>query len=70
MADSRSRSEWSRMASLMALVWNVTLCPKRPMRPADFDPYASSASHRGRIVLSGNQMVSMLEQAFCGNRQP
>ena len=41
MAQARSRSDWSRVSSLMALIANVNRDPKktRAFRPADFDPH-------------------------------
>lgn len=69
MAEGRNRAEWARMSSLMAMIWNVTLRPTSPRKPSDFDPYTKKAKSPPRIVLSGDQMVSMLSQAFCGGKQ-
>jgi hypothetical protein len=41
MAEGRGRAGWGRMASLMALVANVNIDPKKhaPFQPKDFNPY-------------------------------
>jgi|LSQX01.1.fsa_nt_gb hypothetical protein len=41
MTESRERSEWGRLSSLMALIANVNRDPKRrgSYKPAEFNPY-------------------------------
>lgn len=63
MAEARSRAEWGRMSSLMALTANVHLLPRRPLKPSDFDPYAKCCGAKGKI--GGEQMVALLERLFC-----
>lgn len=43
MAEGRSRAEWGRTSSLLALIANCHRDPKktRAYRPADFDPHAA-----------------------------
>jgi len=42
MAEARTRDDWSRTSSIMALIANVNRDPKktRAFRPRDFDPFA------------------------------
>ncbi|MGN0880119.1 MAG: hypothetical protein ACI4WT_11815 [Oligosphaeraceae bacterium] len=44
MTESRERSEWGRLSSLMALVANAHRDPRRhsTVRPEAFNPYAGS----------------------------
>jgi len=39
MAEGRGRAEWSRTSLLAAVVMNASGRLRRPVRPADFDPY-------------------------------
>jgi len=45
MAEARSRDEWSRTSSLMALLANCNRDPKktRAYRPSDFDPFSKTS---------------------------
>jgi len=63
MAEARSKAEWGRMSSLMALTANVHLLPRRPLKPSDFDPYARRIGEKGKI--GGDQMVALLDRLFC-----
>ena len=42
MADGARRERWARTSSMMALTANCNRDPRRgrPLKPADFDPYA------------------------------
>jgi len=44
MTESHERSEWARLASLMALVANMNRNPRRrgTFKPAEFNPYAKT----------------------------
>ncbi len=43
MAEAAGRERWGHTATLCALIANVNRDPKkgRPLKPADFDPYAA-----------------------------
>jgi len=51
MAEARQRDEWTRTASVMALVANTQRDPKkgRPFRPADFDPFQHATSRTPKV---------------------
>lgn len=51
MAEARQRDEWTRTASMMALVANTQRDPKkgRPFRPADFDPFQHATSRTPKV---------------------
>lgn len=51
MADARRREEWSRTASMMALLANIHRDPRRgrAFTADDFDPFAR-ASRRASVV--------------------
>jgi hypothetical protein len=61
MAESRSKAEWGRTASLMALLANVNRDPKkhRPFRPSDFDPHEAKEPE---VRLKGN--IDLLIRTF------
>ncbi|HNO80463.1 MAG TPA: hypothetical protein PKN33_20640 [Phycisphaerae bacterium] len=44
MAEARTRDEWGRTSSLMALLANCNRDPKktRAYRPSDFDPFSKT----------------------------
>ena len=63
MADARSRDEWSRMSSLMALLANCHRDPKksRVLTPRDFDPFAAAEA---KVTVG----VGVLKDVFVGKR--
>ncbi|MEZ6233409.1 MAG: hypothetical protein R3B68_04395 [Phycisphaerales bacterium] len=63
MAEARQRDEWSRTASVMALVANTQRNPKktRPFRPSDFDPFARAGERRQAVIPAP---VSVLKDVF------
>lgn len=73
MAEARQRDEWTRTASLMALVANTQRNPRktRPFRPSDFDPYSNMGSRAGEKragVIPAP--VSVLKDVFINRRPP
>jgi len=67
MAEARQRDEWTRTASVMALVANTQRDPKktRPLRPSDFDPFSGTGGRagqtRGGVIPAP---VSVLKDVF------
>ena len=68
MTESHERSEWARLASLMALFANVNRDPKRhgAYKPAEFNPYAkhdqySELTRRKRVVAP----LTVLRDLWC-----
>jgi len=66
MAESRSKAEWGRTASLMALLANVNRDPKkhRPFRPSDFDPHEAQEPE---VRLKGD--IEVLIRTFVNGNQ-
>lgn len=59
MADWRSRAEWGRASSLMALLANIhrdSRKRRRPYRPQDFDPH--HAGRRKGARVTGEQVAN------------
>lgn len=65
MAEGRSRDEWGRTSSLLAMIANVNRNPRkrRPYRPGDFDPTAKPA----KPVKVG---VGVLKDVFLHGKVP
>ncbi len=63
MAEGRSRDEWSRMSSLLALIATAHRDPKktRAFKPGDFDPFAKPT----RPIKVG---VEVLKEVFIDQR--
>lgn len=63
MADARSRDEWSRTSSLMALLANCHRDPRksRALTPRDFDPFAASET---KVTVG----IGVLKDVFVGKR--
>jgi hypothetical protein len=60
MADARSRAEWGRTSSLMALLANCHRDARRrraPYRPSHFDPYHRPARRAGKGGLGDLAMA-------------
>lgn len=68
MAEARQRDEWTRTASVMALVANTQRDPKkgRPFRPGDFDPFARASDKRAQVIPAP---VSVLKDVFIKNHK-
>lgn len=66
MAESRERSEWSRMSQLLALTANVHRDPKRspPVKPSDCNPFER------RDTVINNAPISVLKDVFLKGRIP
>lgn len=69
MAEARQRDEWTRTASLMALVANTQRNPRktRPFRPSDFDPFSRAGEKRAGVIPAP---VSVLKDVFINRRPP
>ena len=68
MTESHERSQWARLASLMALSANVNRDPRRhgTFKPAEFNPYAktdkySELTRRKRVVAP----LTVLRDLWC-----
>mgnify|MGYP005801950657 CR=1 FL=1 len=74
MAESRERSEWNRLSSLLALIANCHRDPKKhsSARPEQFNPYArcdrcSELTRRRRAKAP----LTLLKDIWCNrNRKP
>ena len=66
MAESRERTEWGRLSSLMALVANAHRDPKRSstVRPERFNPYAHSSGELTRRNRP-KAPLTVLRDVFC-----
>ena len=67
MAESRERSEWGRLSSLMALVANAHRDPKRhsTVRPEAFNPYAGRAAAELTRRSRPKAPLTVLRDVFC-----
>jgi hypothetical protein len=65
MAEARQQADWTRTASLMALIANCHRDPKkqRAFRPSDFDPLA-------RRSAPPKVGVDVLKDVFIHHRMP
>ncbi len=65
MAEGRSRDEWARTSSLLAMIANCHRDPKktRAFKPADFDPFATPT----RPIKVG---VGVLKDVFLHGKMP
>jgi hypothetical protein len=54
MAEARSKAEWTRTASQMAMLANIHRDPKkhRPYAPDDFNPHAKKRTRAIPVPLS------------------
>ena len=64
MAEGRDRQCWNHTSQLLALIANANRDPKksRVFRPADFNPYAKGAGHKGLPITKGN--IGILKRVF------
>ncbi|MDX9911214.1 MAG: hypothetical protein RBS39_05235 [Phycisphaerales bacterium] len=62
MAEARQRHDWAMTSSLLALLANCHRDPKksRPLKPADFDPFARATNQSDRIPTD----VGVLKDVF------
>jgi len=67
MAEARSRDEWAHTSAILALIANVNRDPKkgRPLKPADFDPYAAKDRREEAIEVTD---MGVLKDAFVPTR--
>ena len=62
MAEARQQAEWQRVSALMALLANVNRDPKHaPFKPADFNPYAKSASE-SVVTVNKEEAILLFKQ--------
>ncbi len=61
MADAKGRDEWSRTASLLALIANAHRDPKRAraFTPSDFNPFVETGQSTGKV-----RDLSILKDVF------
>ena len=61
MAEGRCREAWTHTSMVLALVANVNRDPKktRPLRPADFNPYAAAKDEPIKV-----KDLSILKRVF------
>jgi len=64
MAEARTRQEWSRTSSLLALIANVNRDPKktRPFKPGDFNPLQERTQPAVKVG------IEVLKQVFINSR--
>lgn len=69
MAEARQRAAWGRTAAVLALLANCHRDPQRgrPLRPADFDPYAGRCAEPARRATVG---IAALQAVFIERRVP
>ncbi|HOD83616.1 MAG TPA: hypothetical protein PKG77_19535 [Phycisphaerae bacterium] len=63
MAQARQRAAWERTSWLLALIANVNRDPRRqsrPLKPADFDPYAGQDGGRRERPLTDTRAAFRL----------
>ncbi len=64
MAEARTRQEWARTSSLLALIANVHRDPKktRPFKPDDFNPLTERSQPTVKVG------IDVLKQVFINSR--
>lgn len=65
MAEGQGRERWAHTSLLAAILANTNRDPKkgRPLKPDDFNPYATKRGGADSIEVNGNT-IGLMKQAF------
>ena len=71
MAEARARAAWDRTSLLCALIANANRDPKksRPVKPADFNPYAKNDTKQRRGIPITPANIDLLRVLVKDRRQ-
>ena len=71
MAEAKARAAWDRTSLVCALIVNANRDPKksRPVKPADFNPYAKNDTKRRRGIPITPANIELLKVLVKDRRQ-